>query len=456
MCAFWQEASSACGDQKPAEAAVAKGHVPSAKDKARPKPQDPISFANVIARSAARSRHFVDSDVAVSSVLAAALPPINEHAALVLAVKHGVIASASAETIGLNIAKAERRSLLRIAKQALTTGKATSRAEAIGADTDARAAFFATPLHQGARIIGALAIALSHIRPADADAPGGLALLRDCVADMLIGAESDQKPACKRSAVSERLNLALASHNDGLALFGKDGCLITANAAFAIAHGANSAALKGLTLEEVLQRNHDGFGPLLLARDFRQDAADSAELALSANGEWLRLSKQRTNGGDELIIQTSAGGEIAAAAQARKKLHALNKAAEAREAAWQAFALGAIVLNEAGRVEDCNGAAARLLGIEQTDLIGWHLGRLGKLDIADEANQWRTVGRARSGGTRLAARARPFGDGQVLVILAPIDDMPNAAPALDPSNTVDPVAVHRAETAIQALGGAWP
>ena len=452
MCAFWQEASSACGDQKPAEAAVAKGHVPSAKDKARPKPQDPISFANVIARSAARSRHFVDSDVAVSSVLAAALPPINEHAALVLAVKHGVIASASAETIGLNIAKAERRSLLRIAKQALTTGKATSRAEAIGADTDARAAFFATPLHQGARIIGALAIALSHIRPADADAPGGLALLRDCVADMLIGAESDQKPACKRSAVSERLNLALASHNDGLALFGKDGCLITANAAFAIAHGANSAALKGLTLEEVLQRNHDGFGPLLLARDFRQDAADSAELALSANGEWLRLSKQRTNGGDELIIQTSAGGEIAAAAQARKKLHALNKAAEAREAAWQAFALGAIVLNEAGRVEDCNGAAARLLGIEQTDLIGWHLGRLGKLDIADEANQWRTVGRARSGGTRLAARARPFGDGQVLVILAPIDDMPNAAPALDPSNTVDPVAVHRAETAIQALG----
>lgn len=178
-------------------AAVATGHVSSDKAKVRAQTLDPITFASAIARSAARSRHLADSDVAVSSVLAAALPQINGHAALVLAIKHGVIASASAETMGLNIAKAERRSLLRIAKQALTTGKPTSRAEAIDTDAGARAALFATPLHQGDKIIGALAIALPHIRPADADAPGGIALLRDCVADMLIGAEAEQKPAGK-------------------------------------------------------------------------------------------------------------------------------------------------------------------------------------------------------------------------------------------------------------------
>jgi hypothetical protein len=208
-------------------ASVATGHVPSDQAKVRAQTLDPITFASAIARSAARSRHLAnsDSDVAVSSVLAAALPQINGHAALVLAIKHGVIASASAETMGLNIAKAERRSLLRIAKQALTSGKPTSRAEAIDTDAGARAALFATPLHQGDKIIGALAIALPHIRPADADAPGGIALLRDCVADMLIGAEAEQKPARKRSAVSERLNLALASHSDGVALIGKEGGL---------------------------------------------------------------------------------------------------------------------------------------------------------------------------------------------------------------------------------------
>ncbi len=433
-------------------AAVAAGHVPSDKAKVRAQTLDPITFASAIARSAARSRHLADSDVAVSSVLAAALPQINGHAALVLAIKHAVIASTSAETMGLNIAKAERRSLLRIAKQALTTGKPTSRAEAIDTDAGARAALFATPLHQGDKIIGALAIALPHIRPADADAPGGIALLRDCVADMLIGAEAEQKPARKRSAVSERLNLALASHSDGVALFGKEGGLITANAAFAKAHGAESTALKSLTLEEILQRSHDGFGPLLLARDLRNDADDGAELALSASGEWLRLSRQRIANGDEMIIQTPAGGEIAAAAQARQKLHAAKRVADAREAAWQAFSLGAIVLTKAGRVEDCNGAVARMLGVEQDDLIGRRLGRLGKLDLGDGADQWRMVGRARSGGSKLAARAKPFGDGQVLVILAPMDDMPNAEQAPGAQKPPDTVAFSRAETAIQALG----
>jgi len=62
------------------------------------------------------------------------------------------------------------------------------------------------------------------------------------------------------------------------------------------------------------------------------------------------------------------------------------------------------------------------------------------------------VGRARSGGSRLAARAKPFGDGQVLVILAPMDDMPNVEQAPTAHKAKDPVAFSRAKTAIQALG----
>lgn len=122
-----------------------------------PQTLSPTIFASAIARSAARSRYLVDADVAVSSVLA---------------VNHGVIAAASAETMGLNIAEAERRSMLRIAKQALTSGKLKSRAKALDTAADAWAALFAIPLHNGYKIIGALAIALPQIRSADADALG--------------------------------------------------------------------------------------------------------------------------------------------------------------------------------------------------------------------------------------------------------------------------------------------
>lgn len=61
------------------------------------------------------------------------------------------------------------------------------------------------------------------------------------------------------------------------------------------------------------------------------------------------------------------------------------------------------------------------------------------------------VGRACSGGSKLAARAKPLGDGRVLVILAPMDDMPNAEQAPSAYKATDPVAFSRAETTIQAL-----
>lgn len=100
---------------------------------------------------------------------------------------------------------------------------------------------------------------------------------------------------------------------------------------------------------------------MLLARDLRNDADDGVELVLSASGQWLRLSRRRVGNGDKLIIQTPAGGEIAAAAQARQQLRAAKRVANARETAWQAFSLSAIVLSNVGRVEDCNGAASRML-----------------------------------------------------------------------------------------------
>jgi len=138
----------------------------------RPQTFDPITFARTIARSAARSRYLADFDGRKLCTFTTAMPQNNGHAALVLAIKHDVIASASAETLSLNIAKAERRSLLRIARQTLTSSQPTSRAAAIDKDAGTLAALFAAPLHQGDKIFGALAIALPHIRPADTDAPG--------------------------------------------------------------------------------------------------------------------------------------------------------------------------------------------------------------------------------------------------------------------------------------------
>lgn len=60
-------------------AAVATGHVPSAADTASAFTPDPMKLASAIARASARSRHLIDSDVAVSAVLAAALPQMNAH-----------------------------------------------------------------------------------------------------------------------------------------------------------------------------------------------------------------------------------------------------------------------------------------------------------------------------------------------------------------------------------------
>ena len=70
---------------------------------------------------------------------------------------------------------------------------------------------------------------------------------------------------------------------------------------------------------------------------------------------------------------------------------------DARDAAWQAFSLDAIVLKKAGRVEDYNGAAARMIGVEEDDLIGRRLGRLGKLNFGGGAQESGEYCRLQSG-----------------------------------------------------------
>lgn len=445
--------SSRRANGRPEKAGSAVAHAAAVRP--RTSAVDPIAFASAIARAIAKSRKLRDRDVAIGAVLAASLPHVHALAGLVVTVKDGVIASASTEATGLDMAQSERRSLLRIAKQTLTSGKATSRADTIDAAQNRRAGLFATPLLQDEAVVGALAIAMPHIRPADADADavGGIALLSDCLIDMLQAPTVLTKAKPRSNAIIDRLHRALASHVDGVALFGPDNELITANAAFAAAHGAEASVLKGLTFDEILQQNHDGFGPLLLARDLRDDAASGTELALAANGDWLRIARQRTSSGDTLIIQSPAGGEIIVASKARHRLRAVEAEAEQQRIAWDALPLGAIICTKTGRVADCNKTAAELLGVECADLKGQRLGRLGKLDIGDGADTWRLVGRARSGGAKLAARARPFGKDQVLVLLSKIDDFPGhiAAPEAPPAEKTERSRTE-AEAAIRALG----
>lgn len=414
---------------------------------------DPAVFAAAIARAIAKSRKLADRDVAIGAVLAAALPHIQALAGLVVSIEDGVLASASAEASGLDTAQSERRSLLKIAKQTLTSGKATSRTGSIDAEQIRRAGLYGTPLRQGEKIVGALAIALPYIRPANPDADGAIDLLCNCLTDMLTPPTPPAKTKTRSGAVIDRLHRALANHSDGVALFGPDNGLITANAAFAAAHGAETNVLKGLTFDEILQQNHDGFGPLLLARDLRDDAANGAEIALAANGDWLRIARQRTSSGDTLIIQSPAGGEIVAAGQARRRLRAAETNVKQQRAIWDALTFGAIICTKTGRVTDCNKAAAVLLGTEPADLTGQRLGRLGKLDINDAADTWRLVGKARNGGSKLAARACRINGDQVLVLIAEIDQLPgySATPSPVISDQTERSRTE-AEAAIRALG----
>lgn len=384
-----------------------------------------------MARALAAGRADRDPDVALGGVLAATLPSLGADFGFAIDLKGDIIASVSTTASGLAFAAREYQSLLAAGRAALDGDL-----DNVGGDLTA------VPLEADGKAYGALVLRAIGLKGRP-DFAASAQLTANCLAELL--KTSSPRPSDGRqSNVSQRLVKSLAAHPDGVALFGRDGGLVTANQAFALAHGASSSELKGLTLEEILRRNHDGFGPLLLARDIRGDDAkgDAPEMALAADGRWLRLSRRRTASGDELVIQSAADDAIAGIAEARRRLLAAKTDAKAQKDAWQNLAVGAIVLSPAGRIVELNNEACRLLGAGKEHLLGKRLGRIGATPRAD----WTPIGRAKTGVGELAAKARRLPDGRSLLTLA---ELPSAAA---PGTKLDDEQTTRALAATQALG----
>jgi len=392
------------------------------------------AFAAEIALALARGRVFADPAVAVGALLADALPALQAEFALAIDAEGRVVASAADFDDGPTAEEADAL---------LAAGRAAIAGDGPTTDGD----ILALPLATDRVVVGALALK----SPCPFDRPGFQAaadFLARCVADMAaMGVRRAQdRPApgaSERQGVADRLIEALASHGDGVALFGPDRGLVAANAAFTAAHGATVRELKGLTLEEILRRGHDGLSPLWIGRDLSDgDGAAGAEMALAADGRWLRLSRRRSPAGDEMVIQTAADDVVGRAADARRRDRLLARDAAARQRIWDGLPVGAILLSRASRILEVNAAAADLLRATAEDLKGRRLGRLA--DRLSDA--WSLVGRSRGGGGPLAAKARRLPDGEVLLILT---ELPEDAP---PPKAIERDQAERALAATRALG----
>lgn len=366
------------------------------------------AIAAIVARALAGSRAFGDPEIAVGAVLSETLPALGVDFAMALGRDGRPIASAGAPKADRTHAAADSDALLSAGAAAL--------ADAAGAlDAD----IAALPLKADDDTVGALVMQAEdpNERP---DFAAGVRLLADCLAELLTArpdavaeeAEDEDK------GVAARLVQSLANHADGVALFGADTGLVMANRAFVQAHGAEFRDLQGLTLEDILRRNHHGYGPLLLARDVSHADGAGAEMALAADGGWLRISRRRSSSGDELVLQSAADDMLAGVSESRRRTHAAQaKAAEASRL-WDGLAVGAILLSKTGRIVEANPEAARLLRTSQADLIGRRLGRLAE----NAGGRWAPVGRPKAGRRQLAAKARRLDDGRTLLALTALPE----------------------------------
>ncbi len=411
--------------------------VDLARPRSDPRGVDVTAVAKAVARAAARSRAHGDANIAIGAILSNALPDLSADFALALNADGQVIASAATSAAGLRHAARDHDALLEVGEAALA-----SLTEAHEGDN-----ISAFPLMEGDAVLGALVL-LTDSGLERASFAAASRLLADCLADMM-DAPAPTKPALPKQAprdrheISDRLIKALAAHGDGVALFGRDRGLIAANPAFASAHDATVEALRGLTLEDILRRNHDGIGPLWLGRDVSSSGRSGVELALAADGRWLRLARHRSPNGDEVILQSLADEAVARMAELRRRALSVEQASEARALIWEGIPVGAILLSNTDRIVDVNPEATRLLRAERPDLIGRRLGRLAE----NATTQWTPAGRARAGGGPLAIKASRLSDGRTLLVLT---ELPEALEVEEAPG--DRLEAKQALTATRALG----
>jgi len=396
-------------------------------------------FAAGLARALSRSGGHADPSIAAGAVLADVLPMLAVAFGLVLDRERRAVASAAAASDGGGVGL-RKRSLLMNAGEAVLEGDL----EAVRAD------ILALPLMYDGRILGALVLQ-SDLPFERKGFPEAVQLLASCIAGLVHETPqiTVQEPQ-DRSGVSERLVEAIASHREGMALFGPDRGLVAANAAFTAAHGAVVRDLKGLTLVEILRRNHDGIGPLWIGRDVAAGRdASGVELALAADGRWLRLSRSRSPAGDELVVQTPADDALSRLAEGRRREVTAANAAAAHERLWDGLGVGAILLSENSRILDANVEASRLLRVERDDLIGRRLGRLAD-GLSDD---WATIGRPRGGGGAIAAKVRRLPDRQALLVLTELPDTPSGTGVVEQrADLVENPTEMAATRAISELG----
>lgn len=410
---------------------------------------DIAAAAAGVAKIMARNADHADRRVAMATTLSEALPLIGRAYALALGPDGRIAATATA-------ADDAPRAQDFVAARSIAAA-ALHGAKLFEAETSA------LPLRARDRIVGALVVS-GGTAPEGPGYVQALDLLADCLGALAVrpDAAPGAKPAPRGAAVTERLIEALAGHPDGVALFGPDGGLIAANPAFAAAYDAKVGDLRGLTMDEILQFNHDGVAPVLVGRDLRgeRDERGGAELALAADGRWLRLSRQRTAAGDEMVLQSPADDVVSGAMTARRSRVAGESDIREKSAYWAGAGVGMAILNRAGRVVDANPEAERLLKSSRRALLGRKLGRLrGEAD-----DMWIPVGGARGAKGRLAAKARPLQGGRTLLALIelPESGAPAApeASATSADQTMEPIAepiadentIRRALAAAQALG----
>lgn len=365
---------------------------------------DAAAVAAAVAHALARIQAAPDAAVAIGRVLEDTLPALGAEFALAVDGKGLPIASATASGSGLRFAVQETEVIL-----------AAGDARSAGTSRTVKGDVTAFPMRSGAEAVGVVVLQARD----GADRAGfneGAELLADCLAEIVSAdrAKARRTPmrATGRGDLSARLIDAVAGHRDGVALFGPDNGLIAANPAFAAAHGAAVRALKGLTLAEILRRSDDGYAPVLIAQNLAEGEA-GVDLAMSADGRWLRLSRQRTADGDELVLQSPADEAMARVAASRRRILAASSEAERFEAIWNALPVGALLIGRDGRVADANLEAVRLLGRPRDKLAGVRLGRI----VGAAGEGWQVVSRG-SEEFQLAVRAQALDEDRSLVALA--------------------------------------
>ncbi len=378
-------------------------------------------LAATLARALAAFHGVADRSIVLGQVLQSMLEPLGAVSAVTLGRDGCVLASASRTISGLATTAQSRRTLIALGRNAMA-GKAAVSDETI----------FATPLATKGVTTGALVV-LTESAADPIRLGAACSVVGSCIAPLLqqrapSGQAGPERQDDRRAdRLTDRLIEGLARHTDGVALFDKDGGLVTANAAFAAAYGARRQDLKGLSLAAIVGRSETRFGPALLARDLSQ-ADDCLQMALSAEGRWLRLATQRLENGDELVLQSLADAPFAAMAESRRRIEAAEAAHAELLAYWDDMTVGILVLERTGRISRTNPAACALLGQPSEALTGRKLGRF--TDAAKDA--WTPVGlpgKTDSGGVALAANARQMADGRTLVILATLPQGAAAPPA---------------------------